>query len=521
MKKLITALVAAVAATMSFAASADDLRIATALESSSMDPHFWNYGPNMEVSARGIFDLLLERDSKANPIPNLAESYKPLDDLTWEFKLRKGVKWHDGSPFTADDVLFTFKRIKAGVPGSPGGFAGYIADKNPIKIDDHTIHIKTPVPHPLMGRDLANIAIVSKKHGDGAKTEDYNTGKAAIGTGPYKFVEWVRADRIVLEANPDFWGGKPEWDRVIHKSIKSDPSRVAALLNGDVDLINRVPVQDIEHLEKDPDVVVHKTASNRIMPLFVDMGRDLSPWVRDASGKPIWPNPLRDWRVRKALSKAIDRKAMVERVMAGAAKAASQIVDEAIIGHNPNLKIEPYDPEGAKRLLAEAGYADKLHITIHSANDRGENSMNVIEAVAQMWTRIGVKTGVMGVPQSAFIPKAKTGREFSMILFGWTGTGEPSSSLRLALHTRTEKYGNWNVMRYANDRADAVVEKALVTVDAAKREELLQEASAIVINDLAWIPLYWQVNTWATRKGIRYEAQSMVHTMAKRTFKAN
>ena len=224
--------------------------------------------------------------------------------------------------------------------------------------------------------------------------------------------------------------------------------------------------------------------------------------------------------MRKALSKAINRQAIRDRVMDGTSKPAGQLVDEGILGHNPSMGVEPFDPEGAKKLLAGAGFANQINLRIYCANNRGNNGVEIVQTVAQMWTRVGVKTDVQCMPESAFMPPAQKGA-WSLILMGWTGTGEPSSSLRLALHTRTEKYGNWNVMRYANDRADAVVEKALVTVDAAKREELLQEASAIAINDLAWIPLYWQVNTWATRKGIRYEAQSMVHTMAKRTFKAN
>ena len=238
MKRLFMTLVATtLVATIQLPASADELRIGVSIEASALDPHYWNFEPNQQV-LRSIFDQLLEEDYKGNPVPNLAASWRVVDDHTWEITLRKGVKWHDGSPFTADDIVFTFQRIKAGLPGAPGGFNGYIAGKQVVVLDDHTIQIKTDKPHPYTPRDLANIVIVSKKHGDGAKTVDYNTGKAMVGTGPYKFVEWVKGDRIVMEAVPDHWRGKPEWDRATYKPITSDPARLAALLSGDVDLIN-------------------------------------------------------------------------------------------------------------------------------------------------------------------------------------------------------------------------------------------------------------------------------------------
>jgi peptide/nickel transport system substrate-binding protein len=519
MKRLFMTLVATtLVATIQLPASADELRIGVSIEASALDPHYWNFEPNQQV-LRSIFDQLLEEDYKGNPVPNLATSWRVVDDHTWEITLRKGVKWHDGSPFTADDIVFTFQRIKAGLPGAPGGFNGYIAGKQVVVLDDHTIQMKTDKPHPYTPRDLANIVIVSKKHGDGAKTVDYNTGKAMVGTGPYKFVEWVKGDRIVMEAVPDHWRGKPEWDRATYKPITSDPARLAALLSGDVDLINFVPSPDLKRLRDDPNISVYQEAAFRLHFLFPDTGRDLSPYVKKNDGSLFWPNPLRDWRVRKALSKAINRQAIRDRVMDGTSKPAGQLVDEGILGHNPSMGVEPFDPEGAKKLLAGAGFANQINLRIYCANNRGNNGVEIVQTVAQMWTRVGVKTDVQCMPESAFMPPAQKGA-WSLILMGWTGSGEPSSANRLALHSRTEKYGNWNVMRYSNYRLDQVIEKAIIEMNRDKRDKLFQEAAKIAFDDLAWIPIHWGVNTWGSRKGIVYEARADGDTLVKSTHKA-
>ena len=200
-------------------AQAEDLTLAVASEPSSVDPHFHNLGPNNALS-RHFFDRLINTDEKQRLKPGLAESWKPLNDTTWEFKLRKGVTFHDGSPFTADDVLFSFKRAPE-VPNSPSSFATYTKGKTLEKIDSHTVHIKTERPYPLMPNDVSTLPIISKKHGTGAKTEDYNSGKATIGTGPFMFVKNVPGDRIEMKRNPNYWGEKPTWDNVTIKPIKS------------------------------------------------------------------------------------------------------------------------------------------------------------------------------------------------------------------------------------------------------------------------------------------------------------
>ena len=513
--KVILGVVAAVVLAIS-PAIAGELVIGIKLEPSSIDPHYHNLGPNNAL-ARHIFESLVESDENQRLGPGLAVSWRALNDTTWEFKLRQGVKFHDGMPFTADDVLFTFERAPD-VEASPSSFALYTKGKTLKKIDDYTIHIITEKPYPLMPNDVSTIYIISKKHGEGAKTGDYNSGKAAIGTGPYRLSEWVPGDRLVLEKNPGYWGDKAQFDRVVFKPIRSDPARVAALLAGDVEMIDVVPTPDIPRLKKSPNVVLSQGVSNRVIYLHLDQFRDDSPFITGTSGK----NPLKDQRVRKAISKAINRPAIVEKVMEGVAIPAGQLLPEGFFGVSVKLEPEKYDPEGAKKLLADAGYPNGFGLTLHGPNDRYINDAKICQAIGQMLTRVGIDTKVETMPRSVFFSKASRGGPgkspaFSFILVGWgAGTGEASSPLKSLLHTydKARGLGASNRGRYSNPEVDKLVEQALATVDDAKREKLLQQATEVAIEDLGIIPLHYQVNTWATRKGLAYTPRTDEYTLA-------
>lgn len=508
----------AVLVSLPMALSAKELRVGLALEPTSIDPHYHNLTPN-NAFARNIFDGLINPDEKQRLKPGLAVSWKSVNDTTWEFKLRKGVKFHDGTAFTADDVIFTTERAP-NVPESPSSFGTYLKGKTFKKIDDYTIHVITERPYPLMPNDLAQIFIVSKKAAEGAKTGDYNSGKAAIGTGPFKFVEWVPGDRVVLERNKGYWGKKPEWSRVVIKPIRSGPARVAALLAGDVDFIDNVPTTDITRLKKEPKLSLSDGVSNRVIYLHLDHQRDDSPFVKAKNGGPI-KNPLKDLKVRKAISKAINRPAIVERVMEGVAIPAGQLLPEGFFAVSPKLKPEKFDPAATKKLLAEAGIPDGFQLTIHGPNDRYINDAKICETVAQMLTRVGIKTAVETMPKSVYFRRASRGGpnktpEFSFILVGWgAGTGEPSSPLKSLIHTydKSRGFGASNRGRYSNTEIDKVIEDALATVDDAKRSKLLQKATEMAISDYAIIPLHYQVNTWASRKGLKYRARTDEQTL--------
>jgi len=508
------------------AATAQELRLGVAAEPTSMDPHFHNLTPNNSMLSH-VFEYLVDQDERQRLRPGLAESWKAIDDTTWEFKLRRNVKFHDGTPFTADDVLYSFERAP-NVEGSPSSFGIYAKGKTLTKVDEHTVHIKTAAPYPLMPNDVSQIFIVSRKHAAGAKTPDFNSGKAAIGTGPFRYVEYTPGNRIIMQRYEGYWGEKPQWQRVIFRGIKSDPSRVAALLAGDVDLIDEVPATDMERLKKDPKLTIAQTVSNRIIYLHLDHWRDDSPFVRAKDGGAI-KNPLRDRRVRTAVSKMIDRDTIVSRVMEGQAVKAGQLLPEGFFGVSKKLQPVAYDPAGAKKLLAEAGVPNGFRLSIHSPNDRYPNDAKIAEAVGQMLTRNGIDTQVVTMTQSVFFRDASTGSpdkgpKFSFILVGWgSGTGEASSPLKslLATYSREQGMGPSNRGRYSNPEVDKLINEALATVDDAKRQDLLARATEMAIEDVGIIPLHYQVNTWAMRKGFSYKPRTDERTLAGDIVKAN
>jgi len=501
------------------AATAAELKIGLEAEPSAMDPHYHNLTPNNSVLSH-VFDRLVEQDEKQRLKPGLAASWKAIDEKTWEFKLRAGVKWHDGTPFTADDVVATFERAP-NVPNSPSSFASAVKGKTVKAVDDLTVHISTPEVYPNMANDVSTIMIVSRAHGATGKTEDYNSGKAAIGTGPFKLVKFTPGDRIEFARNDAYWGAKSQWEKVTFRAIKAGPARVAALLAGDVDMIEGVPTTDIERLKKEPKISLSQGVSNRVVYFFVDHEREETPFATAKDGAAI-KNPLKDKRVRLAMSKAINRDAIVARVMEGVAIPAGQFLPDGYFGVSDKLKAEKFDLEGAKKLLAEAGFPNGFKLTLHGPNGRYINDVKIAEAVAQMLTRAGIETKIETLPPAVFFRRASTGGpngtpEFSFILVGWSsGTGEASGSVKplVAGYDKATGYGTSNRGRYANKEVDALTKEALATVDDKKRADLLAKATEIAIADVAIIPSHFQVNTWGARKGLTYEARSDEYTLA-------
>ncbi len=502
---------------------AKDLTVGLKSEPSSIDPHYHNLGPN-NAFATHIFGTLVGSDENQQHYPDLATSWKPIDDTTWEFKLRKGVKWHDGSDFTADDVMFTAQRAP-NVPKSPSGFGTYLKGKTFIKIDSHTIHIKTKKPYPLMPNDIMTVKIISKKYGEGATTADYNSGKAAIGTGPYKFVKWVPGDRIELKANENYHGagtGKPKYKNVLFKPIKSGPARIAALLAKDVDFIDNVPPLNVAKLKTNPTLSINSGASNRVIYLHMDQFRENSPHIKAIGGGKI-KNPLMDVRVRKAISLAINRDAMVSKVMENIAVKAGQLLPKGFHGVSPNMKPDPYDPETAKKLMAEAGYGKGFEMTIHGPNDRYINDAKIAEALAQMLSRIGIKAKVETMPKAVYFKRASRGGpnkspEFSFMVLGWgAGSGEASSPLRALLHTYDKSIGmgRANRGRHSDPSVDKIIQEALATVDSDARGKLLAKATEIAVGkNYGVIPVHYQMNTWAAKSTCSYTPRTDERTIA-------
>jgi peptide/nickel transport system substrate-binding protein len=494
--------------------SAADLVIGLGADVTTIDPHVLNAAPNNSI-AEQVFGTLVERDARQRFKPGLAESWRLINDTTWEFKLRRGVKFHDGSELTAEDVAYSIDR-----PAAMGAMGGFTVFTRPIVAkyapDPHTIQLRTATPYPNLPSDMNSLAIVQKRAAQNATTADFDSGKAAVGTGPYKLVRFNKGDRIELIRHDGYWGAKPYWERVTMRLITNDATRVAALLAGDVHMIESVPPTDYAKLKTNNAISVFAGPSNRMIFFHLDSDRDKTPFVTGKDGKLLDKNPLKDVRVRRAISKSINRTALVERVMDGLAVPAAQFVPESFFGYVPGLKPEAYDPPGASKLLAEAGYPDGFGLTLHGPNNRYVNDEQVVQTVAQMLTRAGIPTKVEVMPFSVYIPRARK-FDFSAALLGWgVTTGEAGYPLRSLVATINADKGNgtWNWSRYANPKMDQLMEQALATVDNARREQMLREATQIVLRDQAVIPLFFQINTWAARKGYAYTPRTDERTYA-------
>jgi peptide/nickel transport system substrate-binding protein len=394
------------------------------------------------------------------------------------------------------------------VPNSPNSFVTYTrAITEAVIVDPYTIRFRTAAPYPLLPVDLAAVEIVSRRH-EHAPTADFNDGQAAVGTGPFRFVAYSPGDRITLRRNDNYWGTKPPWQTVTLRVITSQPSRVAALLANDVQAIDDVPPSDMTKLQADGSVTVLRGRSNTVLFLHMDQFRDQTPFVTDKSGAPLPANPFKDVRVRQAISKAINRTALVERVMEGTAVPAASLLADGFFGSNPRLRPDTFDPEAARRLLAQAGYPNGFALTLHGPVGRYVNDNLVAQALAPMLTRVGIDTKVVVLPWAAFITQASAPTyAYSMILIGNAATtGEASFGLRVQFATVDVQkgMGGSNRARYSNPRVDEVLARAMTTIDDAKREALLQEVAEIAMRDQAIVPLFHQDNVFALRRGLHY-----------------
>jgi peptide/nickel transport system substrate-binding protein len=497
-------------------ANAEALKIGLGAMAVNMDPHFQNSAPAV-ANMLHVFDKLVLQDANQQPIPGLATKWTRIDDMTWEFELRKDVKFHDGKPFTAADVVFSVDRA-SNAPGSKNSpFGVYTKSVKAIEIiDDHKIRVTTVEANPLLPLDFSTFGIVSHEDAKDAMPDDFNNGKAAVGTGPFKFVEFVSGERIKFKANPDYWGGAPKWDEVEFRLISTPAARIAALQAGDVDVIDYVPADDAVRLEKTADFNVFRTASNRIIYLTLDTFSDAPAYITGNDGKPLGKNPLRDVRVRKALSLAIDRNGIIEHILQGEGIASGQVVPEGFFGYSADIVPDAVDTAAAKALLAEAGYPDGFAMTIHGSQGRYYADDQITQALGQMFTRIGLKTNVEVLPRQVYADRGNK-FEFSVGLYGWgTDTGEASSPLKALYHTRDSDRGLGvsNRGRYSNPELDKSIMAAVSVMDDGAREKALKDVTKQAVADYGIIPLWFQVSTWATRKGLKYVPRRDQFTLA-------
>ena len=487
-------------------AQAATLTFGRATEQSSIDPQYAQTGNN-GATASAMFERLVSFDAQLQLHSGLAVSWRLIDPTTWEIRLRAGVKFHDGSDLTAADVIYSLNRVR-NIPHSPAPFSHAVSNVAAVEaVDPLTLRIKTTQPTPLLMEQIGFVFIIPAKLGPDVGIDDFNAGKAAIGTGPYRFRQWVPNDHLTLDANPAWWGGKPTFEKITLKFIPNNATRTAALLSGQVDLIDGVQPADVPRLSTASNTHVFSIPSVRLVYLALDSTRETSPFVTAADGKPLDTNPLREVRVRQALSHMINRVAIVERVLGGG-EPAGQIVPEGQGGYAPDLRPDKFDPQLAKQLLADAGWPDGFGLTIHTSSDRFPGDAQIGQAIGQMFSRGGLHVnGVEALPYAVYAAQA-TARKYSAFVFTWAGlSSNASEGLRSVLATYDPRtgMGALNRVRWSNPKFDHLLGEAAVEFDENKRNELLADATRVAMQDVALIPLYWIKLYWASRGDITFQ----------------
>ena len=493
-------------------ADAKTLRWASQGDIATHDPHAQNESFNNQFNGQ-IYEQLLSRGKDMKLIPSLATEWKQTSPTTWVFKLRKGVKWHDGSNFTADDVVFSV--LRSATDTSNMKVYG-VAIGKPKKIDDYTVELTTPLPNPVLPDMVGsgNIYIMSKSWSEKNKVEkpqDFKNKEEtfairnAMGTGPFILVSREPDVKTVLKKNPNWWGiadkrfeGKV--DEVVYTPIKAQGTRVAALLSGEVDFILDPPLQDIEKLKQSKAVKVFEGRENRIIFVGMDQARDELLYA-DVKGK----NPFKDRRVRLAMYQAVDVNALKTSVMRGLSVPSGINLPAPKAAGIPDSmdKRYPMDLNAAKKLLAEAGYPNGFTVTMDCPNDRYLNDEKICVALASMWSKIGVTVKIAAIPKANYFPKVQK-LDTSMYLLGWGGsTTDAMFTLKPVLHSRNDKgAGEYNWGNYKIAAFDDLIDKAEGEMDLKARQGMIIKAMQMHHDEVLHIPLHLQVIPWASRAGV-------------------
>ena len=411
---------------------AKTLKIGLASGTLTMDPHAHDEVATISTLSN-IFDTLVAFDKEIKIYPNLAHSWSNPEPTVWIMNLRKGIKFHNGSAFSAEDVVFSFNRIKS---WDRSGFQDKVSMiESAAKIDDYTVKFITKKPYPVFLKKLTYVTILDRETLEGKS--DAWIGNHPMGTGPYQLVSWSRGDHITMRANPHYWRGKAQFDDLIFKPLTNNATRVAAILSGAVDIINRVPVMDVKRVKKHAGLNFFEQPGLRLIYLQMDQSRDKSPYIKSQTGK----NPLKDVRVRRAIYYGINEEAITKYIMMGFAKPAAQLSPSAVFGSDPSIKRVEHNPEKAKKLLSEAGYSHGFEIRLDSPNNRYVNDAQIAEAVASTLAKIGIRVRVNATPKSRFFAEISH-LDTSFFLVGWENSdGDSSSVLDACIHSFNGKEG--------------------------------------------------------------------------------
>ena len=475
----------------------DNVTIALATDVSSLNP----YGQDNNVTNQVMFHVyepLVTQDRDLSIIPCLADSWEESEDgMTWTFKLHEGVKFHDGSDFTAEDVVASYNYARE--VGSSYN-SRFTSVESVEAVDDYTVVIHMKNKYPLLLTDLAMVCISNKENIEGKTAEEI--GNSVIGTGRYKLVEHVKEDHIDMVANEEYWGGAPEIKSVRFRPISNAATRTATMLSGELDVMGGVSVQDVERLEATEGIHVVSEPSMEMIYMNMEQMLDDNPAVEGGG------NPLKDVRVRQAMYQAIDTDMIINNVMQGHAYPTATLIRDTFNGYSPELERFPYDPEAAKALLAEAGYPDGFTITLDAGSDITVNSSEVAQAVAGYLEKVGIKVNLNLMPSATFLPhirpyEHKTG----LLISAWSVyTGEGITMMNQHCYTYDQEKGTGNANRghYSNPEVDKLISEAMQESKKERRAELTKQIDKMTHDDVAYIPLYVQENIFAVKDDIDY-----------------
>ncbi len=489
-------------------AFAKTLRYASQDDPQTLDPHSANLLATSRLTSQ-VFDPLVWRDRQWKPIPWLAESWTQPSDKVWRFKLRDGVKFHDGTPFTADDVVFSVERALAPTSQMRTAIQGVASAR---EVGDHVVELTLAQPNPALLHHLTNFRIMSRawavkhhaeKPQDFTNKEETYAARHANGTGPFIVREWQPDVRVRLEQNRDWWGHKAGMfegnvTEVVMLPIKSASTRMAALLSGEADIVVDPSTQDVARLKANPGLKVLEGAEMRVQYLAFDVA---SPELRYSNVK--GRNPFRDLRVRQAVAYAIDTSAIITKVMRGLARPTGSIISELVQGYHPDgNKRLPFDRERAKQLLREAGYPDGFEVTLDCGNN--QPPADICQAVVPMLAQVGIRARPNTMPMTGFFPKIER-HDTSFYLLSWGGgvTSDALYTLNALFHTpdRTGS-GDFNMGGWSNPEMDRLIERIKVEMDPAKRNEAIRQALVLANRELPVVTLHQPVVPWAMRRNV-------------------
>ncbi len=503
--KILKVTAAACMAAMALSAQAVTVRVANQGDALSMDPHSMNEAVQLAF-LNNVFESLVTRGKDLKIIPSLATRWSAVQPTVWRFELRQGVTFHDGAPFTADDVVFSLERAR----GDGSDVRSQLASVKAVrKTGDFSVEIDTSAPNPILPDLITNILILNKawcEANNATKPVDRRRGieNAASfrtnGTGPFRVRERQPGVRTVLGRNPLWWDKlESNLDEVIFTPIGNDGTRVAALVSGDVDVIDPLPLQDTRRLRTLPALKVQEGPESRVIFLGFDHKRD-----ELANSSVKGKNPFKDQRVRQAFYQAIDINAIKTSVMLGASVPTGAMIAAGIRGHTPDLeKRLPYSPDAARKLLADAGYPNGFEVPFHCPNDRYVNDSDICQAVASYLAKVGITVKLQAETKATYFPRALK-RELPFFMLGWSPAGyDAHNILFTVMATPNGAQGQWNFGSYSNPKLDALTARIQSELDETQRNAMIKEAFDLHATDVGHIPLHQQMLAWAMKKNVQ------------------